>query len=91
VKQTTHLHLVPRLRMVELYLHSPIRIHGTVLNYIIKFRGYLYLKCTCMHLQLRLIKFFYENNCNTYVRVYIYIYVYEEDLYVGFEVSTAVL
>jgi hypothetical protein len=25
VKLTTHLHLVPRLRMVEVYLHSPIR------------------------------------------------------------------
>jgi hypothetical protein len=29
---TTHLHLVLRSRMVELYLHSPIRIHGVVLN-----------------------------------------------------------
>jgi hypothetical protein len=29
---TTHLHLVPRSRMVELYLRSPIRLHGVVLN-----------------------------------------------------------
>jgi hypothetical protein len=29
---TTHLHLVPRLEMVELYLHSPTRLHGVVLN-----------------------------------------------------------
>jgi hypothetical protein len=32
VKLTTHLHLVPRSRMVELYMHSPIRLHGAVLN-----------------------------------------------------------
>jgi hypothetical protein len=32
VKLTTHLHLVPRSRMVELYLHSPICLHSVVLN-----------------------------------------------------------
>jgi hypothetical protein len=32
VKLTTLLRLVPRSRMVELYLHSPIRLHGVVLN-----------------------------------------------------------
>jgi hypothetical protein len=32
MKLTTHLHLVPRSRMVELYLHSPICLHGVVLN-----------------------------------------------------------
>jgi hypothetical protein len=32
VKRSTHLHLVPRSRMVELHLHSPIRFHGVVLN-----------------------------------------------------------
>jgi hypothetical protein len=32
VKLTTHLHLVPRSRMVELYLHSPICLHGIVLK-----------------------------------------------------------
>jgi hypothetical protein len=32
VKLTTHLHLVPRLRMVELFLCSPICFHGMVLN-----------------------------------------------------------
>jgi hypothetical protein len=32
VKLTTHLHLLPKSRMVELYLHSPIRLHGIVLN-----------------------------------------------------------
>jgi hypothetical protein len=32
VKLTTHLHLVPRSRMVELYLHSYVRLHGIVLN-----------------------------------------------------------
>jgi hypothetical protein len=31
-KLTTHLLLVPRSRMVELYLHSPIRLHGLVFN-----------------------------------------------------------
>jgi hypothetical protein len=28
VKLTTHFQLVPTSRMVELYLHSPIRFHG---------------------------------------------------------------
>jgi hypothetical protein len=32
VKLNTHLLLVPISRMVELYLHSPIYINGTVLN-----------------------------------------------------------
>jgi hypothetical protein len=32
VKLTTHLHLVPTSRMVELYLHSPIRLHDIVFN-----------------------------------------------------------
>jgi hypothetical protein len=32
VKLTIHLHLVVRARMVELYLHSPIRLHGVMLN-----------------------------------------------------------
>jgi hypothetical protein len=32
VKPATHLHLMPRLRMVELYLHSLIRLYGVVLN-----------------------------------------------------------
>jgi hypothetical protein len=34
VKVATHLHLVLRSRMVELYLHSPICLHGIVLNYL---------------------------------------------------------
>jgi hypothetical protein len=38
VKLTTHLHLVPRSRMVELYLHSPICLHGIVRKYILKYR-----------------------------------------------------
>jgi hypothetical protein len=29
---TTHLHLLPRSRMVELYFQCPIRVHGTMLN-----------------------------------------------------------
>jgi hypothetical protein len=32
VKLTTNLHLVLRSRMVELYLHSPIRLHSIVLK-----------------------------------------------------------
>jgi hypothetical protein len=32
VKQTIHLHLVPRSRMAELYLHSLVCLHGIVLN-----------------------------------------------------------
>jgi hypothetical protein len=32
VKLTTRLHLVSRSRMTELYLHSPTRLHGMVLN-----------------------------------------------------------
>jgi hypothetical protein len=30
----THLHLLPKLRMVELYLYSSIRLHVLVLNYL---------------------------------------------------------
>jgi hypothetical protein len=33
VKLTTNFHLVPRPRMVKLYLHSPIRLYGVVLPY----------------------------------------------------------
>jgi hypothetical protein len=29
---TSHLHPVPRSGMLELYIHSPIRLHGVVLN-----------------------------------------------------------
>jgi hypothetical protein len=36
VKLTTRTHLVPTSRKVELYLHSPIRLHGVVLNYLSK-------------------------------------------------------
>jgi hypothetical protein len=32
VKLTTYLHLVPGSRMMELYLHSPIYLHGIMLN-----------------------------------------------------------
>jgi hypothetical protein len=32
VKLNTHLHLVPRSRILELYLHSPKSIHGVVFN-----------------------------------------------------------
>jgi hypothetical protein len=32
VKLTTHLHLQPSSRKVEIYLYSPIRLHGKVLN-----------------------------------------------------------
>jgi hypothetical protein len=32
VRLTIHLQLVPRSRKCELYIHSPIRLHGVVLN-----------------------------------------------------------
>jgi hypothetical protein len=32
VKLTTHLQLVPRSRNVDLYIHSPICLHGVMLN-----------------------------------------------------------
>jgi hypothetical protein len=32
VKLTVHFHLVPRSRIVELNLHSPICLHGVMLN-----------------------------------------------------------
>jgi hypothetical protein len=35
---TTHLHLVQRSRMEELYLHSRMYLHGIMLNNIIKYR-----------------------------------------------------
>jgi hypothetical protein len=38
VKLTTHLYPVPRSRMVDLCHHSPLRLHGIVLNYVIKYR-----------------------------------------------------
>jgi hypothetical protein len=38
VKLATHLHSVLRLRIVKLYLHSPINLPGIVLNYIIKYK-----------------------------------------------------
>jgi len=31
VKLTIHLHLAPRLKCLELYFHSPIRLHGVVI------------------------------------------------------------
>jgi hypothetical protein len=34
VMLTAHLHLVPRSRMMQLQLYSPIRLHGLVLNYL---------------------------------------------------------
>jgi hypothetical protein len=34
MKLTTHLHLAPRSRMVELYLHSPIHLHGMMLHHL---------------------------------------------------------
>jgi hypothetical protein len=33
VKLTSNLHLVPESRIVELYLHSPIRLHDMLLGY----------------------------------------------------------
>jgi hypothetical protein len=32
MKLTTHFHLIPRLRMVRLYLYAPTRPHGIVLH-----------------------------------------------------------
>jgi hypothetical protein len=32
VKLISHLYLVPRSIMVGIYIHSPIRLHGVVLN-----------------------------------------------------------
>jgi hypothetical protein len=32
MKLTTHLHLMPRSRLAELYLHSPLCLHGIMLN-----------------------------------------------------------
>jgi hypothetical protein len=34
VKLSTVLYLVPRLRTVESYLHSPTHLHGVPLNYV---------------------------------------------------------
>jgi hypothetical protein len=34
LKLTTHLHLVPRSGMVELYFHSPLHLHGLLLNWL---------------------------------------------------------
>jgi hypothetical protein len=32
VKMTAHIYVVPKSRMVELYLHSRIQLHGVVFN-----------------------------------------------------------
>jgi hypothetical protein len=32
LKLTTHLQLMPRSKKVDLYIYSPIRLHGLVLN-----------------------------------------------------------
>jgi hypothetical protein len=37
--ETNNSHLLPRLLMVKLYLHSPKRLNGIVLNYIITYRN----------------------------------------------------
>jgi hypothetical protein len=34
MKLTTHPQLVPGPRMMELYLHSPIHLHGMAINYL---------------------------------------------------------
>jgi hypothetical protein len=39
---TTLLHLVPRSRMVELYLHCPMCLHGIL--HVIKYRDKFYAK-----------------------------------------------
>jgi hypothetical protein len=44
IKLTTYLHLVPRSRKVELYLHSPICLHGIVLNELSTGQLYLYMR-----------------------------------------------
>jgi hypothetical protein len=43
VKLITHLHLMPRSRLVKLYLHFSIRIHGVVLN---QFSNFTFLPCS---------------------------------------------
>jgi hypothetical protein len=47
-KLSTHIHLVLRSRMVEIYLHSLIRFHGVVLDYLSAGRA-LSLTELCMH------------------------------------------
>jgi hypothetical protein len=57
VKLTTHLHLVPRSIKVELWLHSPIRLHGVVLHKLSTRTTLLFcLKCTEIHICLLLHK-----------------------------------
>jgi hypothetical protein len=41
LKLTTHLQIVLRWRMVELYLHLPTCLHGILFNYIIKYKDKL--------------------------------------------------
>jgi hypothetical protein len=45
VKVTSHFRLVPRSRMVELYLHSPTCLHGIML-YLTKCKENYFLSCT---------------------------------------------
>jgi hypothetical protein len=49
VKLTTHLCLMLRLRMVELYLHSPIYLPSVVLNYVINCRENVNFLCRALN------------------------------------------
>jgi hypothetical protein len=49
MKLTTHLHLVPRLRVVELFLHSLIRLCGIVLNNISKGKRQFFIAVRAFH------------------------------------------
>jgi hypothetical protein len=62
MKLTTHLHLALWSRRVDLYLHSPICIHGIVLNYVINYKDNFtfYLN----HKGLKSNKFRLEASCN---------------------------
>jgi hypothetical protein len=43
VALNTHFHLLPRSRMVQLYFHSPIHLHGVVLNNLARGQFYLFI------------------------------------------------
>jgi hypothetical protein len=49
VKLTTHLHLVTRLRMVGLYLHSTVQVHNVMLNELSPRITLFYLDLSVVH------------------------------------------
>jgi hypothetical protein len=51
--EADHLHLVPRSRKMELYLHSPTCLHGIVINLLITGTTLFLVLLTCQMVELK--------------------------------------